>query len=71
LALEDPIESSLEIKFYSEKLSRTIQECNDIDLLREIATQLLLLNMKKTAIADWATKRAAEADYSKIIDYSN
>ena len=71
MVIEDPIEPSLQIKFQTEKLSRTIQQCSDIDILKDIAMQLLILNMKKTAIADWATKRAAEAEYSKIIDNFN
>ncbi len=59
--INDPIEPSLQLKFERERLRRTIKECNDINTLRAIAMELLELNQKKSAIADWATKRAAEA----------
>ena len=58
----DPIEVSLQRKFGNEKLARVIKECNDIDLLRNIAIELVKLNEQKTAIAEWATKRAIEAE---------
>ncbi len=62
VTIEDPIQPSLQLKFHTEKLSRTIQECNDINTLREIALHLLDLNQKKTAIAQWATRQAAKAE---------
>ena len=65
MAHQDPIELSLQIKFQSEKLLRVIKQCDDIDDLREIAIELVKLNEKKTAIADWATKRALEAEKSR------
>ena len=62
MPIEDPIEPSLQIKFQTERLNRAIEECDDIEVLREIANQLLQLHQKKSAIADWATKRALEAE---------
>ncbi len=62
MSIEDPIEPSIQLRFETEKLSRTIQECRDINILRDIAMQLLELHQKKSAIAQWATKRAAEAE---------
>ena len=53
---------SLQIQFQTEKLSRSIQECEDIEILRAIAIELLQLHQKKSAIAQWATERAAEAE---------
>ena len=40
----DSIKPSLQNKFQTEKLFRTIKECDDINLLREIAIELLKLN---------------------------
>lgn len=60
------LNSTLQGRFQSEKLLRTIQQCDDINLLREIAIELLKINKQKTAIANWATLEAAEAQKSKI-----
>ncbi len=62
MPFEDPIEPSIQIQFQTEKLSRTIQDCTDIEILRGLAMELLKLHQKKSAIALWATKRAAEAE---------
>ncbi len=56
------IEPSLQLKFETEKLGRTIQECNDLSTLKAIAMELLELHQKKSAIAKWATRMAAEAE---------
>ncbi len=64
---EDSLEPSLQVKFVSEKLRRTINECDDIDMLKQIALELLELNQKKSAIANWASKRAAEAEHKAIL----
>ena len=65
MLMEEPIEPTMQLRFKTELISRTIKECNDIDLLKEIAMELLKLNQTKTAVADWATKRALEAENSK------
>ncbi len=62
MAINDSIEPTFQSQFEAERLGRTINECQDIDILREIAHELLKLNQKKSAIAQWATKRAAEAE---------
>ena len=41
MPIEDPIESTLQLSFETERLSRVIQDCEDITTLREIAMQLL------------------------------
>ncbi len=64
--MKDPIEPSLQVKFKTEQLSRIIKECNDIDIIKDIAMELLKLNQSKTAIADWATKKVLEAYNSKL-----
>ncbi len=61
-----PIKSSLQIQFQSEKLLRVIKQCTDIEVLRQIASELVKLNEKKTAIADWATKRALDSEKMRI-----
>ncbi len=66
MPIDDPIEPSLQLRFETEKLRRTIQECTDINTLRAIAVELLELNKKKSAIAHWATRRAAEAEERSI-----
>ena len=68
---DDPIELSLHSKFASEKLRRTIQECSDLETLRQIAEQLLDLHDKKSAIAIWASRRAAEAEKTSLRRGSN
>ena len=62
MKIQDPIEPDLQIRFQTEKLCRIIQECEDINLLKEIAIELVKLNQQKTAIAQWTTKRALEAE---------
>ncbi len=62
MTIQDPIEPDLQKRFQTEKLFRTIQECDDINLLKEIAIELVKLNQQKTAIAQWTTKRALEAE---------
>ncbi len=66
--IQDPIQPSLQLKLRTEKLARTIRDCNDIDIVKDIAMELLELHQKKSAIAQWATKRAAEAEQRIITD---
>ncbi|AAP99115.1 MULTISPECIES: hypothetical protein [Prochlorococcus] len=66
--MNESIELSLQYQFQAEKLRRTIQECNDIDLLKRISIQLLELNKKKTSIAQIASKMAFEAEQRNLND---
>ncbi len=69
MSLQEKIQPTLQQKLYFEQLSRIIKQCNDVSTLREIALELLKLNKSKTAVVNWATKRAFEADTSiKIKD---
>tara|TARA_Y100001970_G_C13971578_1_gene718479 strand:- start:266 stop:496 length:231 start_codon:yes stop_codon:yes gene_type:complete len=68
---DDPIELSLHSKFASEKVRRTIKECSDLETLRQIAEQLLDLHDKKSAIAIWASRRAAEAERTSLRHSAN
>ncbi len=60
--MEDSIEPTLQSKFETERLKRVIEECNDINIIKEIAMELLHLHEKKSAIVSWSTKRAAMAE---------
>ncbi len=76
MPIEDPIEPSVPLQLQTEKLKRTIENCQDLDLLKEIAKELLKLHQNKSAIAQWATKRAAEGEqgfynYAKGLDNEN
>ena len=62
MTINDPIENSLQLQFQAERLRRTIQECQNLDLLRQIALELIELNRQNTAIAQWASKRALDAE---------
>ena len=62
MSLHEPIKPTINSEFEKEKLTRIIQECNDIKTLKGIAIELLELHHKKSAIVIWATKRAAEAE---------
>ncbi len=63
---KDSIEITLQQKFENEKLTRIIQDCSDIEVLRQISQELLKLNQQKTAIANFSTKMAWEAEKSKF-----
>ncbi len=62
MTIQEPIELSIQNKLEKEKLTRAITQCTDLDILKGIAIELLDLHQKKSAIANWATKRAAEAE---------
>ena len=67
MSVEKPIEPSTVMQFQTEKLRRTIQECQDLDTLRGIAMQLLRLHEKKSAIAEWATKKGVDAECRALV----
>lgn len=67
MSLEKPIEPSTVTQFQTEKLRRTIQECQDIKTLRGIAMELLQLHEKKSAIAEWATKKGVDAECRALV----
>ena len=66
VSIEEPIEPSLKLRFQTERLSRTITDCRDIEILRAIAMELLQLHQSNSALADWATRRAAEAEHRSV-----
>ncbi len=62
MAIQEPIEPSFQSKFHKEQLIRSIQKCNDLEILRGMAMELIELSQKNSAIAKWATQRAVEAE---------
>ncbi len=62
MSIQEPIQPSIQLQLYTEKLNRTIEDCQDIETIRQIAKELLNLHQKKSAIAQWATRRAVEAE---------
>ncbi len=70
--MQDSIRPTLEESFKAEKLTRAIQDCDDIDDLREMAFNLLELLKKKTAVLNWVSKRALDAgNHSKQVKNSD
>ena len=68
MSSNEPIDLNLHSKFKNEQLRRKIMECNDLILLRKIATELLDLYQKESAIAVWSTKRALKAEQAYFKD---
>ena len=62
MTFKEPIEPSVHIMLQKERLSRSINQCTDLETLKGIAIALLDLHQKKSAIANWATNRALEAE---------
>ena len=67
MSKEEIIQVTLQKKFQAEKLKRVIEECDDINLLKEIAIELLNLNKQTSAIADWSIKKVLEAEKTKLV----
>tara|TARA_Y100001968_G_scaffold41529_1_gene31632 strand:- start:89 stop:319 length:231 start_codon:yes stop_codon:yes gene_type:complete len=61
VSYQDLIETSLQIKFQTEKLSRTIKDCDDINTVKQIAMELLKLNEQKIAVIEWLNKQTGKA----------
>ena len=66
MPIQEPIELTLQQKFQIEKLTRIINDCDDIETLRAIAMELVELNKKKTVIVNWSTRRAWAAEQTKF-----
>ena len=61
--MTESIQPSLQLELQVEHLRHTIQQCDDIEIMRSLAFELLELHKQKSAIAHWATRRAAEAEF--------
>ncbi len=66
-SMDNSIYPSLQKQFQSEQFRRAILECQDVDLLREIALELLELNKKNTFIAQWASRNAFQAEQANLL----
>ena len=62
----DPVERGLEQSFEAEKLSRFIDECQDIDALRETAQALVQQLQQVKAASAWMATRASESENAKL-----
>jgi len=62
----DPLHKGLEQSFESERLSRWIRDCQDIEELRQAALALVQqLDQQKTARA-WLAARASDSENAKL-----
>lgn len=62
----DPLQKGLEQSFESERLSRWIRDCQDIEELRQAALALVQqLDQQKTARA-WLAARASDSENAKL-----
>ena len=66
MVFDGPIKLSLQKKFQFEKLSRTIQECNDISILRQISKELLKLTKQQAAVINWLALRSVSSEDTKL-----
>jgi len=66
MASMDPIKHSLESSFESEKLVRLINDCTDLEELREMALLLVQQLAQQKAARAWMANRASESENSKL-----
>ena len=66
MPLMDPIKHSLESSFESEKLVRLINDCTDLEELREMALLLVQQLAQQKAARAWMANRASESENSKL-----
>ena len=62
----DPIKHSLESSFESEKLVRRINDCTDLEELRQMALLLVQQLAQQKAARAWMATRASESENSKL-----
>ena len=62
----DPVERRLEQSFEAERWTRFIQECQDIEQLREMALALVQQLTQQKAASAWMASRAAESENAKL-----
>ena len=66
MASMDPIKQSLETSFETEKLVRLINDCRDVDELRQIALLLVQQLAQHKAARAWIATRASQSENSKL-----
>ena len=62
----DPLERRLEQSFEAERWSRFIQDCQDIDQLRDTALALVQQLAQQKAASAWMATRASESENAKL-----
>ena len=61
-----PVERRLEQSFEAERWTRFIQECQDIEQLREMALALVQQLTQQKAASAWMASRASESENAKL-----
>jgi hypothetical protein len=62
----DPVERLLEQSFEVEKLTRLINDCRDLEQLREMALALVQQVAQQKAASAWMANRATESENAKL-----
>ena len=62
----DPLERGLEQSFETERLSRFIRDCQDIDELRQTALFLVQQIAQQKAASNWMASRASESENARL-----
>ena len=62
----DPVERPLEQSFEVEKLTRLINDCRDLEQLREMALALVQQVAQQKAASAWMANRATESENAKL-----
>ena len=62
----DPVARRLEQSFEAERLSRFIQDCQDIEQLRDTALALVQQLAQQKAASTWMATRASESENAKL-----
>ena len=62
----DPVERRLEQSFEQERWTRFIQDCQDLEQLRETALALVQQLAQQKAASAWMATRASESENTKL-----
>ena len=62
----DPVERRLEQSFEAERWTRFIQDCQDLEQLRETALALVQQLAQQKAASTWMATRASESENAKL-----
>ena len=62
----DPVERLLEQSFEVEKFTRFINDCRDLEQLREMALTLVQQVAQQKAASAWMANRATESENAKL-----
>ena len=62
----DPIQQGLEQSFETERWSRLIRDCDDLETLRQTALSLLQQVTQMKVASSWMASRASESENAKL-----